>query len=97
MAMGTTVPHSPRNIHHRRYLCIDAVSRLDMDALYDLICHHSANLNDITLAAEQTGRSIDELADALRVWLPTADLSLREIDRLTATLTQPPLPLDLEF
>lgn len=88
-------PSTPRNPDHRRYLCIDAVAALNMDALYDLICRHRATPNDITLAAAQTNRSIDDLADALQAWLPTANISVRETDRMIATLTQPTLDLEI--
>ncbi|QSB07142.1 hypothetical protein [Natronoglycomyces albus] len=97
MTSSYRLPHSPRSPEHRRYLCVDAVAALDMEALHSLVCRHGATANDVTLAAAQTDRTTDELAQALAAWLPTTDVTVGEAARLIGTLSQPPLPLDLEF
>jgi hypothetical protein len=75
-------------------MCVDAVSELDMTALYALVCRWHATVEDITVAAEQTDRTADEISAALAAWVHTdaADgLTPRETGRLVTTLTQPSL------
>ncbi|WP_335992295.1 hypothetical protein [Glycomyces sp. MUSA5-2] len=85
----------PSDPADRRDRCIDAVADLDMFAVYMLVCHWGATVHDIQDAAEQTGRSVDELWTAFCAWKrakTSPALTARQAGRLTTTLTQPSIP-----
>lgn len=81
----------PANPAHRYQLCVDAVADLDMDAIVQLVCRWSANVDEITRAAAQTDRSTEEISAALAAWLTGARIPKRDVNRLVNTLTQPSL------
>ncbi|ONK09230.1 hypothetical protein [Streptomyces sp. MP131-18] len=88
----------PRTAAHRYDLLIDAVSTLDVDALYRLVCRYGATVDEVVAAARQTDRTPDELGEALAAWMAAGagpGWCAHDEARLITTLTQPALPLEL--
>lgn len=87
----------PRHAADRADMCIDAVSDLDMDALYQLIISFHATVNEVQDAVAQTEHTADEVGRALEAWLAVGAgerrLSASARGRLINTLTQPALEI----